>query len=134
MDCSPPGSSVHGILQAKILEWVAIPFSRGFFPTQGWSSSLLYCRQIIHHLSHLGSPIINIINNESSKQCQGKKALQAGRGVKKHQTVVKEKLSCSQITLKRAIAGIRMEVTMEGEKGANLEHVIQNVYIAEIWQ
>ena len=31
MDCSPPGSSVHGILQAGILEWVAIPFSRGFF-------------------------------------------------------------------------------------------------------
>ena len=28
-DCSPPGSSVHGILQARILEWVAIPFSRG---------------------------------------------------------------------------------------------------------
>ena len=27
--CSPPGSSVHGILQATILEWVAIPFSRG---------------------------------------------------------------------------------------------------------
>ena len=29
MDCSPPGSSVHGILQARILEWPAIPFSRG---------------------------------------------------------------------------------------------------------
>ena len=29
MDCSPPGSSVHGILQARILESVAIPFSRG---------------------------------------------------------------------------------------------------------
>ena len=28
-DRSPPGSSVHGILQAKILEWVAIPSSRG---------------------------------------------------------------------------------------------------------
>ena len=28
-DCSPPGSSVHGILQARILEWVAIAFSRG---------------------------------------------------------------------------------------------------------
>ena len=26
VDCSPPGSSVHGILQARILEWVAIPF------------------------------------------------------------------------------------------------------------
>ena len=29
MDCSSPGSSVNGILQARILEWVAIPFSRG---------------------------------------------------------------------------------------------------------
>ena len=28
MDCRPPGSSVHGILQARILEWVAMPFSR----------------------------------------------------------------------------------------------------------
>ena len=31
MDCSPPGSYVHGILQARILEWVAIPFPRGSF-------------------------------------------------------------------------------------------------------
>ena len=29
MDCSPQGSSLHGILQARILEWVAIPFSKG---------------------------------------------------------------------------------------------------------
>ena len=29
MDCSPPGSSVHGIFQARILEWVAISFSKG---------------------------------------------------------------------------------------------------------
>ena len=29
MDCSPPGSSAHGILQARILEWAAITFSRG---------------------------------------------------------------------------------------------------------
>ena len=29
MDCSLPGSSIHGIVQARILEWVAIPFSRG---------------------------------------------------------------------------------------------------------
>ena len=35
MDCSPPGSSVDGILQARILEWVAIPFSRGVFLDQG---------------------------------------------------------------------------------------------------
>ena len=35
MDCSQSGSSVYGILQARLLEWVAIPFSRGIFPTQG---------------------------------------------------------------------------------------------------
>ena len=29
-DCSPPGSSFHGIFQARILEWVAISYSRGF--------------------------------------------------------------------------------------------------------
>ena len=32
MDCSPPASPVHGILQARILEWVTILFSRGSFP------------------------------------------------------------------------------------------------------
>ena len=34
-DCSPPGSSVHGILQARILEWVVIPFPRGSTPPRG---------------------------------------------------------------------------------------------------
>ena len=40
MDCSPPGSSVHGILQARILEWVAMPSSRGTLWTmdQTWVS------------------------------------------------------------------------------------------------
>ena len=36
MDCSPPGSSVHGISQARILEWVAISFSRGSFQHRKW--------------------------------------------------------------------------------------------------
>ena len=37
MDCSPPGSSVYGILQARILEWVAIPFSRGSSWPRDWT-------------------------------------------------------------------------------------------------
>ena len=41
MNYSLPGSSVHGILQAKILEWVAIFISRGSFLTQGLNLSLL---------------------------------------------------------------------------------------------
>ena len=41
MDYSLLGSSVPGILQARILEWVALPFSRGIFPTQGSNLHLL---------------------------------------------------------------------------------------------
>ena len=51
-DRSPLGSPVHGILQARILEWVAIPFSRGIFPTQGSNPGLLYCRQILYSPSY----------------------------------------------------------------------------------
>ena len=56
MDCSLPGSSVHGILQARILEWVAISFSRGSNP------GLPHCGQMLYHLSHQGSPhyIVNV--------------------------------------------------------------------------
>ena len=37
MDCSPPGSLVHGISQARILEWVAISFSRRSSPPRDWT-------------------------------------------------------------------------------------------------
>ena len=52
MDSSPPGSSVHGILQARILEWVAISF---IFPTQESNPGLPHCRQTLWPLSHQGS-------------------------------------------------------------------------------
>ena len=42
---SLPGSSVHGIFQARILEWVVISFSKGSSLTQGSNPSLLHCRQ-----------------------------------------------------------------------------------------
>ena len=48
--------TVHGILQARIPEWVAVPFSRGIFPTQESNPGLPHCRQIIYQLSHQGSP------------------------------------------------------------------------------
>ena len=37
MDCSPPDSSIHKILQARILEWVALPFCRGSFQPRDWT-------------------------------------------------------------------------------------------------
>ena len=48
MDCSPSGSSAHGISQTRILEWVNISFSRGIFQTQGSNPPLLHCRQILY--------------------------------------------------------------------------------------
>ena len=77
MHCSLSGSSVHGIFQARVLEWVGVSFSRllcpwdfpgkstgvgccflpqGIFPTQGSNPGLLHCRQTLYHLSHQGSP------------------------------------------------------------------------------
>ena len=48
MDCSLPGSSVHAISQARMLEWVAISFSRGIFPNQGLNPCLLHCKEILN--------------------------------------------------------------------------------------
>ena len=47
---SPQGSSVHGVPQARLLEWIAIPFL-----IQGLNPGLPPCRQILYHLSHQGS-------------------------------------------------------------------------------
>ena len=59
MDSSPSGSSVHGILQARILEWVAMPTSKGSSWPKDWTR-IFYnsCigRQVLYHQHHLGSP------------------------------------------------------------------------------
>ena len=59
LDCSPPGSSVHAIPQARIVEWVAISSSRGSSPPRDLICvSCISCigRRTLHHLGHLGSP------------------------------------------------------------------------------
>ena len=59
MDYSLPGSSVHRLFQARILEWVAIFLLQGIFPTQGLNPCLLcllHCRRILYLRSHQGSP------------------------------------------------------------------------------
>ena len=57
MDCNPPGSSVHRILQAGILEWVAIhSLLQGIFLTQGSNSGLPHWRQIPYCMSNQENP------------------------------------------------------------------------------
>ena len=78
MDCSPPRSSVLGILQARILEWFAISSSRG----SSQSLSCISCngRRILYHCRHLGSPSppypAHTLDNTEAV-CKGKLASQA---------------------------------------------------------
>ena len=70
MDCSPPGSSVHGILQARILEWVAMPsLLQGIFPTQGSNQHLLHWQADSLSLSHLWSPHAMLCYAKSLQSC-----------------------------------------------------------------
>ena len=89
MDCSPPGSSVHGIFQAGILQWVAMPFSRGSFQPrdrtwvswiagrfsyclshQGWSKSALEggSRDVITEIDH--TPTAHLHHAAAAKSLQ----------------------------------------------------------------
>ena len=69
VDCSLPDFSVHEIVQARILEWVAIPFSRGSFRTRDQTQVSCTAGKS-NRLSHQGSPLfatlcINVINSLS---------------------------------------------------------------------
>ena len=57
MDCSPPGSSVLGILQARILKWVAMPSYRESSLTQRRTCISCIGRLVLYPPSHLGSPM-----------------------------------------------------------------------------
>ena len=58
MDCSPPGSSVHGNPPGKNTEVGCHALLQGLFPTQRSNPGLPRCRQILYQLSHKGSPPI----------------------------------------------------------------------------
>ena len=58
IDCSSTGSSVHGISQARMLEWIAISFSRESFWLRDWTCVSCMGRQILYQLSYKGSPRI----------------------------------------------------------------------------
>ena len=54
MGCNPAGSSVHGILRSRTLEWVCHSLLQGLFLTQGSNPGLLHRRQILYRLSPQG--------------------------------------------------------------------------------
>ena len=56
--CNPMDYTAHGILQARILEWVAFPLLQRIFPTQGSDPGLPNCGWILYQLSYQRSPRI----------------------------------------------------------------------------
>ena len=63
VDCSPPGSSVHGILQARILEWVAMPSSRGSSQPRDGTLGLLHCKDMLYQ-RHLDNIFLLIFSHQ----------------------------------------------------------------------
>ena len=59
MDCSPPGSSVHGTSQARVLEWVAMPFSRRSFPPRDWTWVSYFADRFCTIWASMEAPWIN---------------------------------------------------------------------------
>ena len=70
MDCSPPGPSVHGISQARILEWVAISFSKGSSQPRDQTCLLPHCSRILYHWTTKEDALCCLLN-----RCPG-----AGKG------------------------------------------------------
>ena len=76
---SPPSSSVHGIFQAGILEWVAISFSEGSFQPRD-QTRLLHCQVGSLPLSHVGSPrVLLFVHKKVSSDFVSVKAFPASK-------------------------------------------------------
>ena len=68
MNQSLPGSSVHGTFQAKILEWVAIPFTRGSSQPRDWTQVFCIGRQILYHWATWKALPIVFIRKQSQRE------------------------------------------------------------------
>ena len=68
MDCSPPGSSVHGISQARILEWVAFSFSRESSWLKDQTHASCIGRQVLYHWARREAHYWNTVWKNSSKE------------------------------------------------------------------
>ena len=72
MDCSLPGSSVHGILQARVLEWISIPFPRGSSWPRDWTwfsciAGIFFTVELLKNSSDMLHPV----NSEARIQIPG---------------------------------------------------------------
>ena len=120
MDCSPSGSSVHGTSQARILEWVAIPFSRGSYWLRHWTH-VLHWQVDSLPLCHPGSlDCIYLQRNEFYR-------LLSYLSINKNQEIIKVVVGRSDYIKSK-------HISMPGEHQVKkwLQHKWQNVNILSI--
>ena len=69
MDCSPPSSSVRGDSPGKNTGVGCHALFQGLFLTQGSNPGLLHCKRILYHISHQGSPKMEVLGIEPKASC-----------------------------------------------------------------
>ena len=100
MDYNPPGSLVHGIFQAKILEWVAISFSRGSFQARDWTQVFCIAGKLFTVWAtseahfHTNTYICTYIHNKIQNQLQQASVLiaKANRSSKYYPNLISHQL------------------------------------------
>ena len=80
MDCSPPGSSIHGSFQARILGWTAIPFPMSLFLTASWDCSWELLALLSQPHPHLASEALGFAPTSSPSTCPSSPALPSFTG------------------------------------------------------
>ena len=129
--CDPMDYTIHGILQARILEWVAF-LLQGIFPTQGSNPSLLHCGRILYQLRHQGSPI-----TWKSTILQFKKTSETKKNSTKQNKTNKSEVVMTTTILISCMKSLLIYPTMQ-EESAGLCHVVessrhQQVFLACCW-
>ena len=125
MDCSPPGSSVHGIRQAGGLEWVATFLFQGIFLIQGLNLCLwylLHCRLILCHWIHQGSPQADLSHVKTCSASLTITERQVRSLVRYHLTPIRKTL----------IKKVNKEYTVQrAEEKGNPRTLLQGLQLAE---
>jgi len=91
MDCSPPGSSIHGIFQARILEWFAISFSRKISPPRDWTQVSCTAGKFSTNWATTEAPHLYVeLGKKSLRGVESKSIYLKLWGSKSGKTIVKE--------------------------------------------
>ena len=122
LDCSPPGSSVHGIFQSRILEWVAISYSRDFHSYQtgkclqmcsetvNWTKSLCAKRERKGELVRKLAPLVSLPDPAPTALGMCRRA----HSIRKHfMKYVSQRLSCSVSQRASFLTFLRLAVELE---------------------